>query len=416
MKKTQKKKLGRNIFILCLYFLLPLQKLNAYGSGLIDKLPDAEGNLNLGALELHPAFMYTERWSDNIYYTSENRTKDTISTITGGMLFSIGEQYQINLGYLADYHIYSENEKENFTSHNILGEIDLNFNSGLKIYALDKFIMTMDPRDISNNFFRSKRSENISKGSVGFISPSTKTEFNLGYENEYLDYLQDTNKEYDRISHTAISMFNYRFFSKLAMELEFNYLWEKYPHRIDNNIDCEYRTGFAGLSWSYKKDVKLVLMPGILGINYRNADYPDDKTWIIKSDVDYKFHILGKSQLSLTGGKKIERTPYEGSVEYQTSKGSYYEDLFASIKFHTWFTQKIMVFLKYSYSYRVYNKIIDTLAERKDNFHMGETGFGFKPLGVIMLNGKYSYAENISNHKFRNMKNHSAQFSILVSL
>ncbi|MDH5716856.1 MAG: outer membrane beta-barrel protein [Spirochaetia bacterium] len=383
---------------------------------MIERLPKAEGNLKLGPIQLHPAISITEKWNDNIYFDIKDKKEDYISTITGGMLLSLGQEFSFNIGYLVDYHFYSKNKKESFLSHNSFVEMDMNYPSGFKVYGSNKNIVTYDPRDAPDNPLRAKRMTNTAKGQIGYKSTSDKTKIGLYYTNENLDYFSKHNNIFDRQKHIGNSLISYYFSPKTALEIEYQFLWEEYKNRDISNIDSKNHTGYGGFSWSDENIYKILLKYGKQWIKYDNEDLTDEMIDVFKTSIDYKFGLFGKTDLMFSGNHSVVNTPYNGNIILELSPASYYLSTNLKVKLLSNFTSKVRFYVHYNYEMRDYGVLDKNFSARSDKIQRMGAGLSVKPIGIILLSIQYDSTKNKSNDKDRNLVNNTAFFNISVAL
>ncbi|MBI5578272.1 MAG: outer membrane beta-barrel protein [Deltaproteobacteria bacterium] len=101
-----------------------------------------------------PRAVMTERFSDNIYLTNNDKKDDFITTPTVGFTVQMpGQTTGISLSYDVGYNFYAKNDENDGWQHNALGSFWHNFTRETRLNLNNSFLYTKDPlsnRDVVN--------------------------------------------------------------------------------------------------------------------------------------------------------------------------------------------------------------------------------------------------------------------------
>jgi hypothetical protein len=101
-----------------------------------------------------PRATVSERFSDNIYLTNEDKKSDFITTPTIGFTAETrGQSTGLSLSYDGGYNFYADNDENNGWQHNAVGSFWHNFTRDTRLDLTSAFVYTKDPlsnRDVTN--------------------------------------------------------------------------------------------------------------------------------------------------------------------------------------------------------------------------------------------------------------------------
>ena len=97
-------------------------------------------------LNFTPRATVTERWSDNIYLTKNDKEDDFITTPTVGFTLEMpGQTTGLSLSYDVGYNFYAKNDENDSWQHNALGSFWHNFTRETRLDFNNAFLYTQDP-------------------------------------------------------------------------------------------------------------------------------------------------------------------------------------------------------------------------------------------------------------------------------
>ena len=93
-----------------------------------------------------PRATVTERFSDNIYLTKNDKEDDFITTPTVGFTLELpGQGTGFSLSYDGGYNFYAKNDENDSWQHNALGSFWHNFTRETRLDLNNSFLYTQDP-------------------------------------------------------------------------------------------------------------------------------------------------------------------------------------------------------------------------------------------------------------------------------
>ena len=114
----------------------------------------AENAAMAAQLLFTPRATVTERFSDNIYLTKNDKKDDFITTPTVGFTLELpGQSTGLSLSYDGGYNFYAKNDENDGWQHNALGSFWHNFTRETRLDLNNSFLYTQDPlgnRDVVN--------------------------------------------------------------------------------------------------------------------------------------------------------------------------------------------------------------------------------------------------------------------------
>ena len=106
----------------------------------------AENAALAAELNFTPRATVTERWSDNIYLTKNDKEDDFITTPTVGFTLEMpGQTTGLSLSYDVGYNFYAKNDENDSWQHNALGSFWHNFTRETRLDFNNAFLYTQDP-------------------------------------------------------------------------------------------------------------------------------------------------------------------------------------------------------------------------------------------------------------------------------
>ncbi|NLN60473.1 MAG: outer membrane beta-barrel protein [Deltaproteobacteria bacterium] len=242
----------------------------------LERLPDGQGNIKLGPLEVHPSISIKETYTDNVYlsYDGLRDRSDWITTVSPGIAVVLPlRRHSIKAGYQADINYYNKHDENDYVHQVAFASLNLDFPGGLTIEVSDRFTDSetvrkwkkirgvsgaADPyRDKpyqANDFFAKAKYQFADRWAVA----TWYNFYNYEYDNRY-----NNTGDYDR--HTVGGSLYYRLTAKTEALLEYSYSRVDYPQDDfhDNKNHTIYTgfgfdptaklSGYIKLGWTQKK-------------------------------------------------------------------------------------------------------------------------------------------------------------------
>lgn len=248
----------------------------------------AVGNLQLGPVELHPFFLISESFDDNICRTEEKicqdprdstKTKDGEDRIT---VFGPGLQAVLPLGnhqlrteYRGNFGRYAEFKTENYSDNTLKGDLAFSFPGGLSVLLKDDWKNGHDPRGFAQNVDLDFYHRNTAGADLGFRA-GPKLRLALNFSNMVLNYADDARNGFrDRTDNTLGGTLYYRFLPKTSALLEYRYTavgFDEDNPSFPEGVDSKAHRAYFGLSWEITARSQGTLRGGYVRKDFDQAD------------------------------------------------------------------------------------------------------------------------------------------------
>lgn len=233
----------------------------------------SQGNMKVGAIEVHPRIKVAEEYDDNIFWEPDNEKEDWITILTPGIRFNLpfnGKRHLLSLDYYADIAWFNKFSDQNYQNHYITGLLDLNFPEWY-VDLKDKFSPKTSDRAETEFTDRVERRDNRFTSLLG--REFNKLAFELGYENFWIDYDPIEQDELDRMDNIGTLVGYVQVLPKTKALLEYNYADIGYYN--SDSRDGSYNQVRIGLKGSPTDKMTLIGKVGYQDRNYSHSGEPD---------------------------------------------------------------------------------------------------------------------------------------------
>jgi opacity protein-like surface antigen len=405
-----------------MFSLIVVPKTWAAAHAFLGDLSRAKGNIKLGdILRVHLGLKVQETWDDNIFNTAEEEKEDLISTLTPGLLFSMGDRYKFEIGYAIDMHAYSDYTDEDYTNQAAMAGMDLNFAGGLKLDVSDRYTDTKDVRpEVGQE--RSSHISNTFKAGAKYPFPGKKLTVGLNYSQFYLKYDQEENKETNRSDDTPGVFVHYKFLPKMSLALEYTYTNTDYFDSEDESTDADSvsQRWNVGLFWDATAKLSGKLSTGWSIKEYDNSEdsdgneYSDEDIWAVSVALGYK--VTEKTSLSLRILRSLEETTYSGdNVAGEVSGASHYTNTGGKLGILQKLDPKVTLSAGVGYNEHEYNNLESGFDTRRDDIIDFNIGLDYDIRNWLSAGIGYSFSETDSNDEDRDERHSKAFVSIAAA-
>lgn len=403
----------------------------------------AEGNISGGIFEreggyFHGFLSLAELYSDNIYYTDQNKEQDFITRVTPGLWLMLPggkerlpetatasvtpggvvirgagddsfRRLRAYLFYSPEFEMYADHSDENTQRHLAEGSVEYAFSGGLSIGLKNQYHYSNDERGsgmTSQTLELDKYANNLfSVFSVYRISPKLSLE--ADYSSFYVDYVASRNDYRDRNDASASGALFFQLFSKTAVFGEYEYVSITYDQDSAWNGDEQHF--FGGLRWRITgKSAGMIKA----GWGVKNFDLPGSEK---ENTVIYQARI----QHAFTAKTGVALNAYRRTNESDIATADYA----VTDKINLSYTQKIrtkvmtrlgMAYTRDSYSERSTGK--NPESGREDELYDLTAAIHYAFKKWLTAGFEYTYADRGSNFEDYDYSTNEFLFKISGSL
>jgi hypothetical protein len=274
----------------------------------------AAGNIHFGQLELHPFVSLREIFSDNIYYTSTEEKRDSITETTPGIKMQLPMRMH---RFEAEYHAvdrrYDTYRGEATTDHHAKGLLDLKFGSFFGLTAHGAFDKGHEPRSESSTGFIEVFRKTTGAASATY-QLTGRSKVQIEYTKTAWNFM--TSNFRDRDEGLVSGYVYYRFLPKTSVFVEYDHKSVDYIQQgslLDNSMD----TAYLGLTWEMTARSKGTIKAGRTSKDFQDSAIDDFTVWSWSIDLDHKF--TEETSMILVGGRYVNETNAFGTAYYLTT-------------------------------------------------------------------------------------------------
>ena len=302
-----------------LIFFLPFFLICAYtGSA------QAQGNIHLGKLEVHPGLNLGYTYSDNINQestaakASDQHPKESIIEVTPGVELRFPtSNHMFRLGYNLSVFDFLERGETDYKS-SAMGSLEFNFPVGLILRLNDNYAQRVFPTlQLQDQSGIVKYWENDGFGEIGYTL-TQRWSVSGRYKNQMLRFQNLT--PYDRdVNSGGVALFM-RMMTKLSLFGEAWYGKVGYKESASNGQDASYIQGFLGLGGRVSPKTNFTFKVGGEHRTYQDFNnFPDTNQPIVSLELEEK--PTTHFSFSLNGSRSVNETVYENNSYYISTGG-----------------------------------------------------------------------------------------------
>lgn len=365
---------------------------------------------------IHPFLSVTEYYTDNVFFSNDDKKSDFITVISPGIWLTaphvyekllhidtsnlspggfslsrfspeIFKRYQTYLFYNADIERFSKHSSENAVNHKAEGFFQYNLRGGLSIELLDQFIASHDDRGTGISFKLDKFKSNLANV-ILIYNLSDRFQFRIDYSNFLVNYDASRNNFRDRDDNTFSGYIFYKFQPKTSLFLEYEFLDIQY--REDTALNSKEHHYFGGIQWDITAKSKGSIKAGYGVKDFDDPGAENSNDFIMEAQIGHKF--TPKTSLILKASRRTNETNISAYnfVLSDTVELEYLQRV----------TGKITCDIKLSYTNDKYKGILtsDGVTQKlEDNYYTGAFAFQYKFKEWLNLDSGYIYIKRDSN-------------------
>jgi hypothetical protein len=381
------------IFLFTLFNLIPLA--------------NGEGNIHIGALEIHPFASIAQKYDDNIFLEPKNEENDdwiTTVTLGCGMQMPIvaerQEDFMFRAKYAADIIEFWDETNQSRVDHTISALADFAFANDFTLKLDENFKKTADPPN-SELTDLEKRIRNTIQIFLGYIREDIS--FDLSYGNIRDDYNKLNNL--DKYEHIVTATGYYQIFPKTSIFSEYNFGTIAYDDSATNS-DSDYHQIRFGLKGEIAPKLTGVIKGGYKYTTYDDSSKEDFRGVTIFGNLTY--NLQERSALNIYG----ERS----SVESTYSVNSYFESNKIGLKLEHQLLERLFLVAEGFYQLNKYPEETaegSETAKRRDHIWNGGVGLRYRIKDWVVTETNYEYKQRDS--KFATFDYENNKVTIKVS-
>ncbi len=331
---------------------------------------------------VHPFASIAYMSSDNIYYTKDDPTSDTISVLSIGIWFAVpasrdqilnlntssyapggldisreykpyDDRYQLYFLTSAKAEKYTDETDNDIQEHKIEGFFQYNLKGGMTFEVVGQHYKTVDDKRIT------KTSTLDNDYTTGLVSAlvlyhfSESTRIELEGSNFSVSYTEKENEAKNRTDGSAALNFYFGITEKTKLFAGYENINVDYEK---NTINSTQSHMYGGVSWQATEKSAGKIKAGQSTKNFEKDEYDDANSSFVELTVNHAF--TPKTSIQAIGSKKARETT--------TAVTSYYyiENENLALSYAQNITQKLSLKVNYLYSYDKY--IARTGDDRED--------------------------------------------------
>ena len=247
---------------------------------------------------IHGYLSVAERWTDNLFYTSDDTDSDFVTHVTPGIRLSLpgtkedllaistattspggltfdrladpeNRQFQAYLSYSPEMEFYHDHSDENTTTHSANGLVRYRVRSKLTIEAYDRYINGYEDYNSGRRSVRDDYQYNL-LGMAADYDLSSKLSMRANYRHFMVDYDSAESDNRNRTDNSLATSVYFRLLSKTALLAQVVYTDLGYDTQYSYQKDSTDWRYYGGLWWNITAKSR-----GQIKIGMGRRDYDD---------------------------------------------------------------------------------------------------------------------------------------------
>ncbi|TAN40915.1 MAG: porin [Nitrospirae bacterium] len=383
---------------------------------------------------IHPFLTVSEYYTDNVFFTRDDKKTDFITVISPGIWIAIPRMsdkapamatsnltaggsastrfltrypghYQTFLLYRADIERYSKNHSENTTSHNLEGGFQYNFRGGLSVDVADQYSQTHNPRGTGQFFELDKFRANFFGTSLSYEA-GDRMLLRLDYSNYRIHYTEVRNDFRDRTDNAMSAFVFYKIRPRLALFGQYEYVNVDYDETF--LPDSREHHIFGGLRWDITEKTKGSVKAGYAIKEPKGSKKTSDLTY----EAILEHRLTSRTSLRVNASRKYGESDVVSAGNFTVS-----DSFGAGISQR--FTPKLTARADLSYARDKYQNdlILGSQTGRlRDQYYKGGLGLEYAFREWLSFDLGYTYSKRDSNFTLFDYVNNTVFFRVSGSL
>ena len=346
---------------------------------------------------VHPFLSVTEYFTDNVFYTKNNKESDFVTILSPGIWLSVPhvyekllhidtanispggfslsksqqetfKRYQLYLFYNADFEQFSKFSSDNAVNHRAQGLFQYNLKSGLSLELIDQFIISHDMRGTGITTELDKFKNNLANITLSY-DISNRFKVRADYSNFLVDYTAGRNDFRDRSDNAVSGYLFYKIQPKTSLFAEYEFL--DIAYKTNDLFNSKEHHWFGGVQWDITAKSKGSVKAGYGTKDFTVPVLKNAADFIMEAQIDYQF--TPKTSIILKASRRTNETNIAETdfVLSNTVELQYLQKL----------TGKITADVKLAYTNDNYKGKVTfngLTGNLKDNYYMGVFALRYK--------------------------------------
>ena len=293
---------------------------------------------------IHPFLLFSEQWTDNLYYTDSNKVEDFVTSISPGIWFALPanreklldigttttapggleisratpesiRKFQGYLYYAPEFVFYSENPQHDTDNHKAEGLLQYNFNMGLTVNLVDQFNINNEPNNNGIVDRIDKYADNLLDFILVYETPE-RFKFRIDFSNYDLNYDDQVNDYRNRNDNSYDFYIFYKVRPKTSMFVEYEFADIRYDEFPDS--DSTENRYYAGLQYNVTEKTNGSIKFGYAEKDFKIGSSFDESNF--SSEIQIQHNFTPKRALKLTGVRRYNESTMIGSMSFLTTE------------------------------------------------------------------------------------------------
>ncbi len=371
-----------------------------------ERIAQAEGNIHISKLRIHPFVSVSVTESDNIYSTptASASESDTITTYSPGVKLQLPfGKHQAEAQYYATINRYKVQSGEDTENSTAAGTIDFSAGNPFGLKLSDTFVKGHESRGSSATGFIEKFRSNAATIST-FFHLGSRSKIQIDHGRVWWDY--ETSTFRNRDESLSSGFFYYRVLPKTSTFVEVGSKKVTYENSL-MDLDSTSLNGLLGFTWEITEKSQSTIKGGLERKEFESQSHRAFRGSVGVIDLHHEFSEY--TTVTLIGRRAVNETSLVGS-RYILTTGAFGEIAHR-------FGIRVEGALRGSYGIDEFSDpIFPDLVARKDDTIM--TGGGIKYIFKEMLQLGFDYAEqrrtsNFSDNNYE-VRTYMVSFSMVL--
>jgi hypothetical protein len=314
----------------------------------------------VGPVLVSPYLEYNGIYRSNIYQTSTDKRSDFVNAVFPGLRLElpVAGRHKVSVGYLGNYFIYSENDRQSHYDHNVNADIAVNFRGGLSLRLGNTFRAATEERTAETGRQRDYR--RLNPYFLATYAFADRWKLQGSYLFDYLDFAEAVDRVNEYREHTGGLTLYYKFWPKTSALVQYIITAREYP--FSPRGDNVSHSPLVGLTWD-----PTAKLTGTVKFGYTVKKYDRDlpgrdnspDSWAMSLQTLYRYSRY--TTLTLTAQRSIQE-------DVDLAANNAYRNTAVYVSWnHEWHYFRSLVYLTFGYSKNHYlGPTLDPLSgERK---------------------------------------------------
>jgi polysaccharide biosynthesis protein VpsM len=286
---------------------------------------------------VHPFLSVAGYYTDNVFYTQNNKKSDFALIISPGIWLAVPriyeklvniettnispggfssskssqetfKRYQLYLFYNADFERFSKFSSANAVSHKVQGLLQYNLKNGLSLELMDQYTISQDTRGTGITNELDKYTNNLANITLSY-DISHRVKVRADYSNFLVDYTAARNNFRDRSDNAVSGYIFYKIRPKTSLFAQYELV--DIAYKIDDWQNSKEHHLFGGIQWNITAKSKGNVKAGYGTKEFTDLTLKKASDFVMEAQVDYSF--TPKTSINLNASRRTTETNVAGT-------------------------------------------------------------------------------------------------------